>query len=176
MSVVFIGGSRRLARLNDTIRVRLDRIVERHHAVIIGDANGADRAVQGYLAERGYRHVTVYCTGDTCRNNVGAWPVHAIPDQGRRGREYYALKDAAMADAAECALMLWDGESQGTLANVRRLVAQRKPVVVYLSRDRACHTVRSEAELGRLVPATAAAAVPRSRRRGQGQQVLFPRG
>lgn len=41
MSVVFIGGSRHLSRLNAVIRGRLDNIIERNHAVLIGDANGA---------------------------------------------------------------------------------------------------------------------------------------
>ena len=36
-----------------------------------------------------------------------------------------------MADEASCALMIWDGESLGTIANIARLINQRKNVVVY---------------------------------------------
>lgn len=151
MSLVFVGGSRRLSRLNAVIRSRLDKIIERNHAVLIGDASGGDRAVQAYLAERGYRSVTVYCTNADCRNNVGQWPVRSIAATNQRGFDYYALKDAAMAGDAECGFMLWDGKSKGTLFNIRRLLAAGKPVVVYLAADHTCHTIRHEAELAGLV-------------------------
>jgi hypothetical protein len=176
MSVVFIGGSRRLSRLNAVIRGRLDNIIERKNAVIIGDANGGDRAVQAYLAERGYRSVTVYCTNADCRNNVGQWPVRSIAATDQRGFDFYALKDAAMAGDAECGFMLWDGKSKGTLFNIRRLLAAGKPVVVYLAADHVCHTIRREAELAALVAAPPA--VARQQHDGGdpvGQGALFPR-
>jgi hypothetical protein len=43
-----------------------------------------------------------------------------------------------MAAQATVGLMLWDGESRGTLLNVLRLVAQGKPVVVY---NQGCETL-----------------------------------
>jgi hypothetical protein len=101
MSVVFIRGSRRLSRLNAVIRGRLDNIIERNHAALIGDANGGDLAVQAYLAERGYSPITVYCTNAHYRNNVGQWPVQSVAATDQRGFDYYALKDAAMAADAE---------------------------------------------------------------------------
>jgi hypothetical protein len=151
MRIVFIGGSRRMSRLNPLIRGRLDNIVDRNHAVLIGDANGADRAVQSYLAERGYRSVTVYCMNGGCRNNIGQWPVRKVTAAGQRGFDYYALKDAAMASDAECGFMLWDGKSKGTLFNIRRLLAAGKPVAVYLAADHACHTIKREEELTALL-------------------------
>lgn len=156
MSTVFIGGSRRLSRLNALIRGRLDNIIERHHAVLIGDANGSDRAVQAYFADQGYRLVTVYCTNGHCRNNEGQWPVRPVAATDQRGFDFYALKDAAMAADAECGFMLWDGKSKGTLFNIRRLLATGKPVVVYLATDQAFHTIRREVELAALVPPSAA--------------------
>lgn len=173
-SVVFIGGSRRLSRLNAVIRGRLDNIIERGHSVLIGDANGGDRAVQAYLAERGYQAVTVYCTDGKCRNNVGRWPVRAVEATNQRGFDYYALKDAAMAADADCGFMLWDGESKGTLFNIRRLLSTGKPVVVYLSTDHDCHTLRCEAELAAL--ASLPAAATRQQRIGsnrESQSALF---
>lgn len=176
MSVVFIGGSRRLSRLNAVIRGRLDNIIERNHAVLVGDANGGDRAVQAYFAERGYRSVTVYCTNAHCRNNVGQWPVQSVAATNQRGFDYYALKDAAMAADAECGFMIWDGKSKGTLFNIRRLLAIGKPVVVYLAADHACHTVRREDELAALVASPQAGT--RQQRDGcdpASQGALFPR-
>jgi hypothetical protein len=90
MSTVFIGGSRRVGRLNSIIRAKLDSIVERGLHVVVGDANGSDRAVQSFFAEKRYREVVVYCMENACRNNVGGWPVRAIGAAGKRGFEYYA--------------------------------------------------------------------------------------
>jgi len=111
---VFIGGSRAVSRLNDTIREQLENRIERGCQILIGDANGADRAVQQYFADRGYRNVTVF-SADSCRNNIGGWPQRKVHrDRPRRDFAYYAAKDVAMAQAAKCGVMLWDGKSKGT--------------------------------------------------------------
>ena len=43
---VFIGGSIGISKLNAAIRARLDDFMKRGNAILIGDANGADKAVQ----------------------------------------------------------------------------------------------------------------------------------
>ena len=147
MTPVFIGGSRRLSHLSPELRERLDRIVEKGLPVLIGDANGADKAVQAYLADRGYKTVEVFCTEGRCRNNVGDWPVREVPAPPRaRGYEFYAAKDRQMADEAAYGLMLWDGQSLGTLQNVLRMIQTGKSVVVYLGPTREFATVRAEAD------------------------------
>ena len=132
MTKVFIGGSRRVSRLNADVRRRIDRIVEKRIGVLIGDANGADKAVQQYLKSGGYDRVEVFYAGGECRNNIGSWPLRAVPT-GRRKKdfEYYATKDRLMADEASLGFMIWDGKSLGTLLNMLRLISQRKKVVVY---------------------------------------------
>lgn len=146
---VFIAGSRAISRLNDAVRSRLDRIMAERHSVLIGDANGADKAVQKYLADHRYVDVTVYFTGLNFRNNVGAWRVRAIhPAAGVNGGfEFYAAKDRAMADDATHGLMLWDGESRGTFANINNLIRQHKPVAVYVGSAREFVNVKSDADI-----------------------------
>ena len=61
MTTVFIGGSRSITRLNDTIRYTADNIMRQRFAIVIGDANGADKAVQSYLAAKAYRNVKEEC-------------------------------------------------------------------------------------------------------------------
>ena len=78
MTKIFVGGSRRISRLNEDIRRRIDRIVAKRLHVLIGDANGVDKAVQRYLHERGYDRVEVFCSGPASRNNVGGWPLHPV--------------------------------------------------------------------------------------------------
>ena len=57
---------------------RPDNIIDQNLQVLIGDANGFDRLAQEYLADRGSRVVTIYCTAGICRNNVGGWLKHAV--------------------------------------------------------------------------------------------------
>lgn len=134
MKTVFIGGSRKVSRLNDQIRKKLAEIADRGFHIVVGDANGADRAVQAQLHEWQYPSVTVHFVGDRPRHNEGRWPTErAQPPAGARGAEYYAAKDVVMAQGAEAGLMLWDGESKGTLSNIRKLVRRDCPVSIYLA-------------------------------------------
>ena len=152
MSKVFIGGSRRISRLDEQVRRRIRRIVEKRLPVLVGDASGADKAVQEYLRGEGYDLVEVFCSGESCRNNVGGWPVRAVPVSGkRRGFAFYATKDRAMAEDAAFGLMLWDGESVGTLMNVLRLVRSHKRVVVYVQPDGESVDIMSDEDWKRLV-------------------------
>jgi hypothetical protein len=151
MEAVFLGGSRRIVRLNDEIRSVLDRLIDRGVSFLVGDANGADRALQQHLAERGYERVVVYAVAGSVRNNVGRWEVRFVePPEGSRGFEFYSAKDLRMASDASYGLMLWDGRSRGTLENVRNLVGQRKPVVVHLGPKRSMVSLRSSEDLHKL--------------------------
>jgi hypothetical protein len=134
---VFIGGSRHLSHLGADVRRRLDRIKEQNLSVIIGDANGADKAVQIYLHSSGYRNVEVFCSGRHCRNNVGNWQLRTVSTSSPKGTyDYYAAKDRLMASEASLGFMIWDGKSKGTLLNIFRLLKNDKKVVVYRSPDK----------------------------------------
>jgi len=133
MRTVFIGGSRDVRALDENVRRRIDRITDQQFAVVVGDAAGADKAVQDYLHRRGYPHVEVFCMNGRCRNNIGQWPVRAVASRRhRKDFQYYATKDRLMAQEAEAGLMIWDGHSAGTLANVGRLASQGKTVLLYV--------------------------------------------
>jgi adenine-specific DNA-methyltransferase len=134
MTKVFIGGSRKISTLNADVRSRLDRIMEKRFPILVGDANGADKAVQSYLRSKDYSLVEVFCTGNECRNNHGEWPIREIlSDAKHRSFEFFSSKDRAMADEASVGLMIWDGKSKGTLMNVLRLLNAGKKVAVYVS-------------------------------------------
>lgn len=147
MTKVFIGGSRRISRLDADVKRRIDRIIEKRLQVLVGDANGADKAVQEYLLSKSYDLVEVFCSGDACRNNRGGWMTRTVPAP-KNGKQkdfsFYATKDRAMADEATVGLMLWDGESVGTVMNVLRLIRNRKMVVVYVAPDHEFVDVKTE--------------------------------
>lgn len=149
---VFIAGSRRLSKLSQEIKRRIDNIVERHLTVIIGDANGADRAVQQYLSTKRYSDVTVFCMEGSCRNNLGNWATEEIKaaNPGKRDFAYYSTKDRVMAKEADYGLMLWDGESRGTLTNIVQMIRDDKPVVVFLAPQKTSYTLHDSSDLAKL--------------------------
>lgn len=142
-SIVFVAGSRQISRLPAEVRSRLDTMIEKGFQILVGDANGADKAVQSYLAGKEYPNVLVHCMEGHCRNNVGHWPTREVSaPRGARGFDFYSVKDRIMADAAQYGLMLWDGKSKGTINNVVNLSRDGKPVVVYVAPKKQFITVR----------------------------------
>ncbi|MGH8554094.1 MAG: hypothetical protein ACREUD_00700 [Gammaproteobacteria bacterium] len=134
MKKVFFGGSRRLGRLNQKVQERAANIIAERLQVLVGDANGADKAIQKFFAEKGYLNVVVFFAGAVCRNNLGKWATHPVRvDRSERDFRFYAAKDLAMSEEADYGFMIWDGESQGTVNNILNLLERGKKVVVYRS-------------------------------------------
>jgi probable addiction module antidote protein len=131
MSTVFIGGSRHVVRLSALVKERLDNIIRCKFMIVVGDAAGADKAVQKYLLDASYSHVTVFCSGDHPRNNIGSWETYKVAVKTQvKGFQFYAAKDREMAKKADYGLMIWDGKSAGTALNVLRLVRAGKKAVL----------------------------------------------
>jgi probable addiction module antidote protein len=144
MSTVFIGGSRQISRLPPDVIQRLDNVIASGHAVVIGDANGADKAVQKYLLDSRYDKVTVFCSGESCRNNLGSWRTRHVAAPGNgSGYQFYAAKDREMARQADFGLMIWDGKSAGTALNVLRLIRAGKIAVLINVPERASFNIKS---------------------------------
>src|SRR5262245_36002469 len=159
MKKVFVGGSRRISRLNEDVRRRIDEMIQRRLQILVGDANGADKAIQLYLDKRQYPNVVVFCTSGECRNNLADWPVSSVkPPHNTRDFTFYTAKDSAMAREADYGLMLWDGRSTGTMVNVARMVAACKPVVVYISATKEFFTLKSRFDFDQLLSLCASGA------------------
>ena len=147
MTKVFVGGSRHASRLSAPVRERLDNIIEKGFPIVIGDANGADKAVQPYLHDKRYLNVEVFCSDGVCRNNIGGWRTRAVPAETReRNVHFYSAKDRVMAQEATVGLMVWDGKSVGTLLNAYRLLNLKKKVVIYSVPEKRFLELRSGAE------------------------------
>lgn len=148
---VFIGGSRAVSKLNKVIRARLDDLMKRGCTIFIGDAKGADKAVQTYFAKHRYSNVIVFCM-EECRNNVGGWPMRSIdPPSERRDFSYYSAKDLVMSREAQCGFMLWDGRSKGTLQNLLNLIAAGKRTLVYFAPTKDLHVLATDQDLQSLL-------------------------
>lgn len=133
---VFVGGAKAITTLPDPVIARLQTICERQYDILVGDCYGVDAAVQKFFANLGYNRVVVYASNGKARNNLGSWPVQCVPvAQGLTGFDFYRQKDIAMAEAADCGLMVWDGKSAGTRQNIRTLLELGKIVLVFNQRD-----------------------------------------
>lgn len=144
MNTIFIGGSRHVSRLPAEVKKRLDNVIASHHQVIVGDANGADKAVQKHFFDANYANVTVFCSGDAPRNNLGSWTTHRVDvPKGTKGFQFYAAKDREMAHEADFGLMIWDGKSPGTVLNVLRLVQGGKISVLFNVPDKAAVNLKT---------------------------------
>ena len=145
---IFIAGARAIANLDEAVIAKLDSISENGYEVLVGDALGADRLVQQFYVDKAYRNVTVFASNGEARNNLGDWRVENIAvKRTLRGFDYYKQKDVAMANAADYGLMIWNGESRGTLNNIVNLLRQEKDCVVYLVSHKRFFNIDSEDKL-----------------------------
>ena len=143
ISIIFIAGSRHISRLPLEVKKRLDTMIEKRFQILVGDANGADKAVQRHFADKAYPNVLVHCMEGHCRNNLGHWATRVVQaPKGVRGFDFYSVKDRVMVDTAEYGLMLWDGKSKGTINNVVNMSKSGKPVVVYIAPTKQFLTVK----------------------------------
>jgi probable addiction module antidote protein len=144
LNTIFIGGSRHVSRLPPEVKKRLDNVVASGHRVIVGDANGADKAVQKHFHDVHYDKVTVFCSGATPRNNLGTWLTHHVDaPKHAKGFQFYAAKDREMAREADFGLMIWDGKSPGTVLNVLRLAIAGKIAVLFNVPDKDVVNIKS---------------------------------
>jgi len=130
---IFVSGSLSIRQLPQVVKARLGKIVDEGFPVLVGDAPGVDTAVQLYLSDWNVDEVTVFCNGSAPRNNIGGWPVRCVKAVARPGTcDWYGAKDREMSLLAGAGLVIWDGTSKGSFANIRRLCDRGCPVTVYL--------------------------------------------
>jgi len=150
---VFIGGSRKISRINQEIKNRIDNLIKNNSIILIGDANGVDKSIQAYLFSKNYKNVYIFCVNNECRNNLGEWEVrHISYDSYKKDYKYYSSKDINMAKETDFGFMIWDGESKGTLNNIINLIKQKKKVLVYFSPKKAFYNIGNFADLNSIFP------------------------
>lgn len=129
---VFIAGPRAIPKLNKKVEERLYNIYSKNIAVVVGDANGVDKAVQSYFHKLNYQNVNIYAAQGKARCNVGNWIVENVKvESNTKGFDYYAAKDLKMAEVADYGFMIWNGKSKGTLNNIINLLKRNKKTLIY---------------------------------------------
>lgn len=152
MTTVFVAGSLSIKRLHPRFLECLDRIVGNGFEIVCGDADGADASIQQALLDRNATAVTIYCSGDRPRNNLGGWSVQRVATGHEPGsRAFFTAKDLEMAKVADYGLMMWDSKSTGTLSNVIELLKRGRTSRVFVNKAQQLVTVAKVEDLTRLI-------------------------
>ena len=149
---IFIAGPRIIKNLDEAVVKRLNGIYTNNYNVLVGDADGVDKAVQSYYANLKYPNVTVYASNGNVRANIGNWSVESVSvPENTVGFDFYAAKDIAMADDTDYGFMIWNGESRGTLTNIVNLLIREKEVLVYFTPQNSFYTINNNEKLDMLL-------------------------
>jgi len=152
MTKVFVSGSMKIKNLDDKVIDRLKNIIASKYSVIVGDADGVDSSIQEYLKQQGVGSVTVYCSGQRPRNNLGHWNTKNIVTTSQPGtRAYFTAKDKKMAADCDYGFMVWDTRSTGTLSNAIELVERKKIALVYVNKAKQFLKVKDIQDLEKLL-------------------------
>lgn len=159
---IFIGGSRGIKTLDENVynclvafyKSSIYKIYEtgKGDEVLIGDAEGVDILVQEFYHKLKRSSVTVFACEGKARHNAGGWKVENIAVESTvKDFSYYSQKDKAMAKAADCGFMIWNGKSKGTLCNIINLIQLNKPVTVYFTPTKELFSIKNIKELTDLI-------------------------
>ena len=152
MNKIFISGSMGIKRLDAKVKKRIDNIINSNFSILLGDANGVDASIQELLNSKGYTKVTIYCSGNNVRNNIGKWNVEKImSDYQENSRLFFTAKDIQMAKDCDYGLMVWDSKSTGTLSNVYELLPQGKKSLVFVNKLKAFIKVANVTDFEELI-------------------------
>ncbi|MDQ2088026.1 hypothetical protein RBH29_16480 [Herbivorax sp. ANBcel31] len=69
---IFIAGPRAISRLDKLVIHKINDIMDNNYNILVGDANGVDKAVQKFCSEKSYKNVRVCATMGKARNNLGS--------------------------------------------------------------------------------------------------------
>jgi len=152
MKNIFVSGSINIKKLDSKVIERLKNIITSNLRVIVGDASGVDSSIQEYLKSNEVRSVIVYCSGDKPRNNIGHWDTKKVETFYKPGtRQFFTVKDKAMAADCDYGFMIWDGSSTGTLSNAIELVERNKVAVVYVSKAKQFLNIKNVQDIETLI-------------------------
>jgi hypothetical protein len=150
--IAVLGGSRHLEFIPTEVAEKLRDFIDSSVTFFVGDAPGSDRAFQKFLINNQYQNVRVFSSAEEVRNNLGKWPSEII-DSGMKSKSsaVHAFKDRHMTKNADIGIMIWDGESAGTLSNVIDLLDSEKECYIYLGIEQEFFLIDNKVSLLKLL-------------------------
>jgi hypothetical protein len=121
------------------VKKRIDYAIKHNITIVVGEAHGACRLFQDYLAQKGYGNVIVG-HAKSIRYNAGNW---RDKQYGQNLRE----REKNMIEECDATIIIWQDKSSVIAENLERLKKAKKPTFLY-EYDSHSNTARS----GRLDP------------------------
>jgi hypothetical protein len=126
---VMLSGSRSIKSLPEKVKLKLKDLIKENTIFLIGDADGADVLFQDYLKNLGYKNVEIYHVDELPRHNLGFWETKYInPMRKTKNWLFYTKKDIEMTKDSDFSIVLWDGQSEGSVLNCHRALSNEKKV------------------------------------------------
>ena len=131
---VFISGSISIKKLPIEVIKSIDTMIKKNMTILVGDAPGIDTLVQDLCHEKNYLNVIVYTITSSPRykaNQEFQEKTIFVNQDIKSQRERQTYKDSAMSKDSIFSLVVWDGSSKGSYANIKRALEKQKKVKVY---------------------------------------------
>jgi hypothetical protein len=109
--------------LHPRVRERLDNAMDLGMTVIVGEAKGASRVFQDYLASKGYQNVVVG-HARSIRYNTGGWETRKYGDNLKE-------REKRMIEDSDTAIIIWVNQSSVIAENLEMLKRQGKPTLLH---------------------------------------------
>lgn len=132
--IVFISGSAKLKKLTNEMTACLDEYMSKHASFIVGDCYGADELAQKYLKSKNYEDVTVYCSQEKPAKRCHYTNFVSLYEQSKdkTGNEFFEVKDKAMCEKCDEAVMFWNGSSYGVKRNIMQCIDLDKACQIFV--------------------------------------------
>ncbi|MDM5270782.1 hypothetical protein PGH07_01170 [Sulfurovum sp. zt1-1] len=131
---VFVSGSISIKKLPSQVQNSIQAMIDKRMTILVGDAPGIDTLVQDLCNTQKYLNVIVYTITSSPRYkaNKDFQEKNIFVDQEiKKERERQTYKDKAMSEDSEFSLVVWDGSSKGSYANISRALESNKKVKVF---------------------------------------------
>ncbi len=138
MKRVFISGSISIKQLPPEIIDSVNKIEQQNFEILVGDAKGIDLLIQGKLKKDQYGNVLVCSIYNTPRNllsNTFNTCQVECDDSIKSERQRQTFKDSYMTRNSDYSLVVWDGKSKGSYANILRSLEYGQAIKIYLDTE-----------------------------------------
>jgi len=133
---VFISGSISIKKLPNKVKESILKIIDKNLEILVGDANGIDSLIQDFCKEKQYFNVIVYTIEFLPRykadEKFNIIKVNVSKDI-KKDRQRQQEKDKQMTLDSNYSLVIWDGKSKGSYANIIRAIDNNQKAKVYLT-------------------------------------------
>jgi len=133
---VFISGSISIKKLPNKVKESILKIIDKNLEILVGDANGIDSLIQDFCKEKQYFNVIVYTIEFLPRykadEKFNVIKVNVSKDI-KKDRQRQQEKDKQMTLDSNYSLVIWDGKSKGSYANIIRAIDNNQKTKVYLT-------------------------------------------